>query len=297
MNKKVIPTFGVASSLGGPSDTCADGARVLKVSSYQKLLGELPEPVELDWQPLLEVSGEHRNSLDLIKKQSCVISQFTQQQLEAFHPFIVVGGDHSTAIGTWAGVLNQLPEASTFALIWIDAHLDAHTLQTSPSGNLHGMPVSCLLGEADHQLQNCFPSHYYLDGRDFYAFGIRSYEADELVLMSKLQANIFDTQRIQKDGGTVKVLGQLIETIARCYDYYAISLDLDAIDPADAPGVETREETGISADKLLQVFRDIPFTEKFIGLEIAEFDPGQDIDQKTEKLVFDIIASVFSHQS
>lgn len=264
-------------------------------STNKSILASAEPPLELIWEPLIEVNQQQKNSLDLLKKQSCLISQFTQQQLEQFHPFLVLGGDHSCAIGTWAGVLNQLPEESTFALIWIDAHMDAHTLHTSPSGNLHGMPVSCILGEADHELQACFPSPYALDGRDLYAFGIRSFEADEVVLLSQKKVNVFDTDRILKDGGTVKVLSQLIETIARCYDYYAISLDLDAIDPVDAPGVETREETGISAENMLEVFRGIPFSEKFIGLEIAEFDPGHDIDHKTEKLVFEIISAVFSH--
>ncbi len=296
MKKQLISTLGVASCIGGPSQSCGDGARVLYRSEFSSLLERANPPLELAWEPLIEVHQQHKNSLDLLKKQSCLISQFTQQQLEALHPFIVLGGDHSCAIGTWAGVLNQLPDESTFALIWIDAHMDAHTLHTSPSGNLHGMPVSCILGEADHELQSCFPSNRALDGRDLYAFGIRSFEADELVLLSKQNVNVFDTERILKDGGTVKVLNQLIETIARCYDYYAISLDLDAIDPEDAPGVETREETGISAQNMLEVFRCIPYSEKFIGLEIAEFDPGHDIEHKTEKLVFEIIDAVFGHR-
>lgn len=293
-NKKLVPVLGVASAIGGPSASCAQGPAILKNSQHVSILSSLPETIDLQWEPLLEVSADKRNSLDILKKQSCIISQFSQQQLEHYHPFVVLGGDHSMAIGTWAGVLDQLPEDASFALIWIDAHLDAHTQSTSPSGNFHGMPVSCILGEANHDLQNCFPSRAILDGRDLYMFGIRSYEADELVLLSKQKVNVFDTERILKDGGTVKVLTQLIETISRCYDYFAISLDLDAIDPADAPGVETREQSGISAENLLSVFRSMHHTSKFIGLEIAEFDPANDIDTKTEKLVYEIIAAVFS---
>lgn len=251
-------------------------------------------PIELNWLSQIEVSNAVKNSPIILKKQNCLVSQFAQQQFEEKNPFIVLGGDHSVATGTWAGVMNQLPADSTFALIWIDAHMDAHTIETSPTGNLHGMPVSVLLGEAGHELLDSYPSERYIDGRDLYMFGIRSYEADELVLLSKEKVNVFDTERIEKNGGTVKVLQQLIKTISRCYDYYAISLDLDAIDPADAPGVETREETGLSADKLLTVFFAHDFGNKFIGLEIAEFDPENDIDKKTEKLVYEIINSVFS---
>ena len=237
---------------------------------------------------------KEKNSLNILKKLNCVISQFSQEQFENDKPFLVLGGDHSIAAGTWAGVMNQLPPGATFALIWIDAHMDAHTIETSPSGNLHGMPVSMLLGEATHDLQACYPSDNYLSGRDLYLFGIRSFEADELVMLSKNNVNVFDTERIEKEGGTQKVLKSLIDTISRCYDYYAISLDLDAIDPKDAPGVETRADTGLRAENLLAVLSETDFGEKFVGLEIAEFDPGNDINKKTEELVFEIIRSVFS---
>lgn len=290
MNKKTIPTLGVASSIGGPSNSCATGPVILKSSEYSSLLNNS----ELKWEPLLEVSNNNKNSLNILNKQSCIVSQFVQLQQEKNKSFLILGGDHSCAIGTWAGVMNQLPADSTFALIWIDAHMDAHTIETSPSGNIHGMPVSVLLGEAEHDLQSCYPSARYIDGQDLYLFGVRSYEAEEMVLLSKKKVNVFDTQRIDKDGGTQKVLHQLIETISRCYDYFAISLDLDAIDPQDAPGVETREKTGLSANNLLTTFKNLNFGDKFIGLEIAEFDPDNDVNGKTEKLVFEIINSIYN---
>ena len=289
MKQKIIATLGVASCIGGSSDTCSSGPAVLQTSEFSSLLSS----TELKWQPLLEVSNANKNSLNTLKKQSHVVSQFAQEQFEAEKSFLVLGGDHSISIGTWAGVLNQLPANATFALIWVDAHMDAHTLESSPSGNLHGMPISVLLGEAEFELQNCFPSQRYIDGRDLYLFGIRSYEAEELVLLSKKKVNVFDTDRIEQDGGTKKVLEKLIGTISRCYDYYAISLDLDVIDPIDAPGVETREEGGLSAKNLLATFNEIDFGNKFIGLEIAEFDPQNDKLQKTEKLVYEIINSIY----
>jgi len=288
MNKKIIPTLGVASSIGGPSDSCALAPAVLQSSTFSSLLS-----VELKWEPMLKVSNENKNSLNMLHKQSRVISQFSQQQFDDNKSFLVLGGDHSIAIGTWAGIMNQMPTNSSFALVWIDAHMDAHTFESSPSGNIHGMPVSVLLGEAGHKLQACFPTERYLDGRDIYLFGVRSYEAEELFLLSKKKVNVFDTTRIEKDGGTQKVLKQLIQTISRCYDYFAISLDLDGIDPEDAPGVETRAEKGLSAENLLAVFNQTDFSENFIGLEIAEFDPQKDRQQKTEKLVYQIISSIY----
>jgi len=289
MAKKIIPTLGVASSIGGPSNTCSLAPAVVQASGYASLL----DNAQLDWQPLLEVSNDNKKSLNFLHKQSCVISQFTQQQFEQQKTFLIIGGDHSISVGSWAGVMNHLPADASFALLWIDGHMDAHTLQTSPSGNFHGMPVSLLLGEAEHELQSCFPSQNIIDGRDLYLFGIRSYESEELVLLSKKNVNVFDIARIEKDGGTEKVLKQLIQSISRCYDYFAISLDLDVLDPKDAPGVEIRESMGLSAESLLAIFNDINFGEKFVGLEIAEFDPGHDQQNKTEKLVYEVINSIF----
>lgn len=294
MKKIKLPTLGIATGLGGPSSSCAQAAQVLKQSKYVSLLDDDNggASIELQWDPVLEISDTEKNSLKLFHKQSCVISQFVQQQVEDKKRFLVLGGDHSIAVGTWAGVLKQLPADAKFALIWIDAHMDSHTLETSPSGNLHGMPVSLILGEADHQLQACFPGDLSLNGSDLYMFGIRSFEAEELVLLSRSKVNVFDTERIEQQGGTKKVLSQLIETISQYYDYYAISLDLDAIDPQDAPGVETRADTGLSAVNLLAGLDSVK-SEKFLGLEIAEFDPGRDVGGKTEELVYRIVKAVF----
>jgi len=293
MQNKIIQTLAVASSIGGPSDSCAQGPLVLQESIYASDLSDADRKISLNWHEPLLVSSKEKNSLQILKKQSFYITQFVQQQIEDEYPFLILSGDHSSAIGTWSGVLNSLPVESSFALIWIDAHMDAHTLSTSPSGNLHGMPVSVLLGEAEHELQECCPARHDLQGKNLYMFGVRSYEADELVLLSKSSVNVFGTVRIEQEGGTEKVLKELIQTVSRCYDKFAISIDLDAIDPKDAPGVETREVSGLSATSLLTALDEIKLSDNFLGLEISEFDPGSDIDNKTEKLVFEIVKSVY----
>lgn len=284
MSIKIIPTLGVATAIGDTLKNCAKGPAVLKSSEYARLLTH----VELEWDALLEVSENH-DKLNAFYKQSCVISQFTQQQFEDKRPFLVVGGDHSIAVGTWSGVLNQLPAESTFALIWIGVHMNAHTLETSPSGHLNSMPVSVLLGEADNKLQRCSPAGTFIQGGDIYLFGVDDYDADELVLLSKVNANVFDVSRIEKGGGSVKVLKKLIGTISRCYDYFAISIDVDALNLKDAPDMKP----GLNSDDLLTVFNQLGGDKNFIGLEIAEFCPEKDNQKKKEKLIYQIISSIF----
>jgi len=293
MQTKIFQTLAVASSIGGSSESCAQGPLVLQQSSSASNLSNDDKALSLNWHEPLVVANNEKNSLNILKKQSFYITQFVQQQIEDEYPFLIFSGDHSSAIGTWSGVLNSLPAESSFALIWIDAHMDAHTLSTSHSGNLHGMPVSVLLGEAEHELQDCCPAQYNLPGKDLYMFGIRSYEADELVLLSKNKVNVFDTLHIEQQGGTTKVLKDLIQSVSRCYDKFAISLDIDAIDPNDAPGVAIREPAGLPAADLLAALSESEFADNFLGLEISEFDPAADISNKTEKLVFEIVKAVY----
>jgi len=293
MQNKIIQTLAVASSIGSPSDSCADGPLVLQKSTYAKDLSNADNGISFNWYDPLVVASKEKNSLKILNKQSSYITQFVQQQIEDEYPFLILSGDHSSAIGTWSGVLNSLPAESSFALIWIDAHMDAHTLSTSLTGNLHGMPVSVLLGEAEHDLQGCCPARHSLQGKNLYMFGVRSYEADELVLLSKNNVNVFDTDRIEQEGGASSVLKELIQTVSRCYDKFAISLDMDAFDPKDAPGVAVRETTGLSVADVLSALNEIEFADNFLGLEISEFDPAMDIDSKTEKLLFEIVKSIY----
>ena len=293
MQNKIIQTLAVASSMGSPLDSCAEGPLVLKNSTWAANLSNADSGISFNWHDPLVVANKEKNSLKILKKQSSYITQFVQQQIEDEYPFLILSGDHSSAIGTWSGVLNSLPAESSFALIWIDAHMDAHTLSSSPSGNLHGMPVSVLLGEAEHDLQECCPARHSLQGKNLYMFGVRSYEADELVLLSKNAVNVFDSKRVEQEGGTAKVLKELIQTVSRCYDKFAISLDIDVIDPKDAPGVAVRETSGLLAVDLLAALDEVEFADNFLGLEISEFDPASDSDSKTEKLVFEIVKSVY----
>ena len=293
MQNKIVQILTVASSIGSPSDSSAKGPLILKKSTYAANLSTADNRVSFNWHEPLVVANNDKNSLKILKKQSSYITQFVQQQIEDEYPFLILSGDHSSAIGTWSGVLNSLPVESSFALIWIDAHMDAHTLSTSLTGNLHGMPVSVLLGEAEHDLQESCPARHSLQGKNLYMFGMRCYEADELVLLSKNAVNVFDCKRIEQEGGTANVLKELIQTVSRCYDKFAISLDMDAIDPKDAPGVTVREATGLLAADVITALDETAFGDNFIGLEISEFDPALDIAGKTEKLVFELVKSIY----
>ncbi|MCW8956998.1 MAG: arginase, partial [Gammaproteobacteria bacterium] len=260
-------------------------------SKFSQLLHPL---IKLNWHPQIEPDQHQQNSLSELTSISRKLADFSSQHLLNHQPFLVIGGDHSCAIGTWAGVINKLQPQQRFALLWIDAHLDAHTLKTSASGNLHGMPASAIIGQADKQLASSYPGEQFLKPEDLFYFGIRSYEADELALMTKHHANIVTMQDIQNSGGAEQCFKTLINHIDRNYSHFGISIDLDAIDPIQAPGVETPCANGLDAVQLMQSLQQYIPRKKLIGLEITEFNPQTDNNQITEQLVYKLINSIFS---
>lgn len=201
---------------------------------------------------------------------------------------IVIGGDHACAIGTWSGVISALQAEGEFGLIWIDAHMDSHTLSTSPSGAYHGMPVASLLGQGEKDCSELLTAKAKVSPKHICLIGIRSYEAGEEDLLKKLGVRIYKMPEI-KQRGFNEVYKEAIEIAKNGTKGYGISIDLDAFDPQDAPGVGSREKGGLRKDEVLPSLKNGYKDSKLKALEIAEFNPKRDVNNKTAKLVEDIL--------
>ena len=291
LHQQTIESITVASCIGGSDTSCHAGPPVIRHSEFSQLL---QPSINLNWHPQIEPDQQLKNSLAELSSLSRKLAAFSSQQFSSDCPFLVIGGDHSCAIGTWSGVINQLQNQHRFALLWIDAHLDAHTLKTSPTGNLHGMPVSAITGQADIELSSCYPGEKFMKPEHLFYFGIRSYEPDELALVTKIHANILTMRDIQDVGGIENSLNTLLTHIDQNYSHFGISIDLDAIDPIQAPGVETPCADGLDASRLMQSLHNFIPRQKLIGVEITEFNPQADRDRATEKLVYGLINSIFT---
>ena len=301
----VITTFGVASCFGGSQETCANAPDVIRTSAFNEYLSH--KNLELSWKIINSPLHCPANSLNCLRQMSHQIATLTYQySRERFNnnrveqPFLLISGEHSSAVGTWSGVI-QANETKTLGLIWIDAHLDAHTLITSPTGNLHGMPLSILLNKADKDLQASYPQlttntpqeARYLLGENLSLLGTRSYEAEEYALLKGANAQICHMQQLLQNPAPSEQLNALAaELLTRC-DLIGISLDLDAITPDDAPAVETPVGDGISGDTLMAMLQDFAYKQQLIGVEITEFNPVNDVQQKTEKLIMRLISAIF----
>jgi len=142
------------------------------------------------WQKTVYFKGVERglNALNKLADFSHQLALETANIIEANHKFITVGGDHSCAIGTWSGVCKALGD---FGLIWIDAHMDAHTPESSHSGNFHGMVTSTLLGHGDKRLTCILSEQPKVKPKHIVLIGIRSFEKEEQALLEKLNVKVF----------------------------------------------------------------------------------------------------------
>jgi len=199
---------------------------------------------------------------------------------------IVLGGDHSCAIGSWRGVAETLG-GKPLGLIWIDAHLDSHTPETSHSGALHGMPLACLLGVGPEQLTN---STQVLQPQHVAVIGVRSFEPEEHALIMGLGVRVFFMDEITRRGLN-DVMQEALTIVQSGTAGFGISLDLDAIDPKDAPGVGTPSPMGLRATELASVFARLCDHPSLLALEIAEYDPHRDIDGKTVRVVMELLSA------
>jgi arginase len=285
----ILQTLGIASCLGGPMRLCGYAAELLRDRLAENPLRNGPR---LQWHIVHpDNSGSKDHRLRRLNRQA---SEFTRYWTKTRRPFLVIGGDHACAMATWPGVLKALPEAEDLGLIWIDAHMDAHTFETSPSGNIHGMPVSALLGRADARLSALYPANRFIKPGNLIQIGIRSYEQEEYALLQDAGVKIVFADQITD---LTQTLRAAVEQLSRTCLMIGISIDLDFIDPVDAPGVETPAPGGIRAAELMAALRSVSRNDKICGLEISEYNPENDQDNKTLDLIRAIIEAFYADNS
>lgn len=231
-------------------------------------------------------------AMPLLHEINTRLAAHTEELSRSGKRSIILGGDHSCAIGTWSGVATGLDPSGDLGLIWFDAHMDSHTPETTPSDNIHGMPLAALLGYGDPTLTNLRRPTPKIKAEHLCLIGVRSFEPDEQALLESLKVRIFYMEEIEARGIEV-VLREALSIATTNTAGFGISFDLDALDPAEAPGVGTPEPKGLHAKPLmaaLQAWKNHPL---LLGLEIAEFNPTLDVKEMTEAIIFELISSLF----
>lgn len=248
---------------------------------------------ELSWTETIRAGGRRAED-DVLPR----IAAFSDRLAEATHRAVVhnrracvLGGDHSCAIGTWSGIYQALNGQGPLGLIWIDAHMDSHTPDTSPSGAVHGMPLACLLGYGPEPLVALGGHRVKLLPENVCLIGVRSFEPAEAALLRKLGVRIFFMDEVRRRG-LAPVMNDALALVQRHSAGFGLTLDLDAIDPSDAPGVGSLTPGGICGKDLANSLSKIADEPALLGVEIAELNPEKDVNNKTAELVHHLLASI-----
>ncbi|MEN8259402.1 MAG: arginase family protein, partial [Pseudomonadota bacterium] len=210
--------------------------------------------------------------------------------------YVVIGGDHSCAIGTWSGAGVSLKEKHPLGLIWIDVQLDSHTPEMASRGWLNQMSLAALLGHGEHRFTHLAGYCPIVHPEHVAVIGVRRYTPDEASCLEGLGVRVFSMDTVEKQG-LEKVMYQALEIALHQTSGFGVSIDLTAIDSADAPAVTIPAEGGIRGKDLLHALRLIHMEPNFLGMEVAEYNPILDDDHRTARLTQDLIAAAFTGHS
>lgn len=200
---------------------------------------------------------------------------------------LVLGGDHSIAIGTLTGTAKHYKE---LGVIWYDAHGDLNTLETSPSGNIHGMPLAVSLGVGHDALVNLGGYAPKIKPENVVIIGARSLDEGEREYIKKTGMKVYTMHEIDRLGMT-KVIEETINHLSDC-DGVHLSLDLDGLDPSDAPGVGTPVVGGISYRESHLAMEMLYDADIITSAEFVEVNPILDHKNKTGKTAVELVESL-----
>jgi arginase len=204
---------------------------------------------------------------------------------------LVLGGDHSVAIGTVAGIARSFQQRGRkMGLIWVDAHADMNTPETSPSGNVHGMPLACCIGRGPADLTRLFDFEPKVDPRNVAIVGLRDVDRTEVPYVRDAGVAAFTMREID-ERGLRAVMSEAIERATDGTAGFHVSFDMDAVDPKEAPGVGTPVRGGLTYREAHLAMEILGDCSDLVGMEIVEVNPVLDIANQTAILGVELVLS------
>jgi arginase len=204
---------------------------------------------------------------------------------------LVLGGDHSIAAGTVSGVSHNFRrKGEKVGLIWIDAHADMNTPDSSPSGNVHGMPLACCVGRGPRELTHIFGYAPKVEGQNVVLVGLRDVDRREREIVRASGVTAF-TMRDIDERGLRNVMEDAIARAGRGTAGFHLSLDMDAVDPDEAPGVGTPVRGGMTYREAHLAMETICDSSRMLSMELVEVNPVFDDANRTALLGVELVMS------
>lgn len=267
----------------------AEGLRRLDVAVEDR--GDLAPPAPAD----VPTHPRARN-LPLVAAWARLLSQQTYAALRDGALPIVLGGDHSLSMGTVNGAARRARELGRpLMVLWLDAHADFNTPDTSPSGNMHGMPMALISGEPG--LEGVFgpEPHVTVPTDHLHLFGIRSIDRGERDLLRARGVDVVDMRQIDENGVSV-LIRRILDTATRRNALLHVSLDVDFLDPSLAPGVGTTVPGGATYREAHLVMELLHDSGLVASLDVVELNPFLDVRGQSAYLLVELLQSLFGQQ-
>jgi arginase len=204
---------------------------------------------------------------------------------------LVLGGDHSVAVGTVSGVSHVFRQRNeAIGLIWLDAHADMNTPESSPSGNVHGMPLACIVGRGPTELTDLFGYSPKVAPKNVVIVGLRDVDQTERPNVREYGVHAFTMREIDEHGMRA-IMQQAIQLASDGTAGFHLSLDMDFVDPKDAPGVGTPVRGGVTYREAHLAMEMICDSRRMLSMEVVEVNPVIDEVNRTADLAVELVMS------
>ncbi len=299
ISSKKIRVIGVPLDLGQSRRGVDMGPSAVRVAGLQarlEALGYVVEDAGNIAVAIPEQKKEGHPQAKYLKEITATCTKHAElvlKTLEHGKTPVVLGGDHSVAVGTIAGAAEFFRRQNQrIGLLWIDAHADINTPESSPSGNVHGMPLAAIMGLGPPELSNLFGFSPKIAPENCVLVGVRDIDATEKENVRKAGIEVY-TMRDIDERGMRAVMEEALRAAGRGTAGYHVSLDMDWVDPEDAPGVGTPVRGGATYREAHLAMEIIADHGRLLSFEIMEVNPVIDEHNQTANLAVELTLSVF----
>jgi arginase len=293
-----IDIIGVPIDLGADRRGVDMGPSAIRYSQLKQKLEELGYQiedqgnVEVPIAEMCQITNPKLKYVDCIIPMARRVAGAVSTSMQAGHFPLVLGGDHSLSLGSVRGAAKN----RKIGVIWLDAHADFNTDQTTPSGNIHGMSLAALAGLGDKSLVQLWDEAIpAIDPSKIAIIGARDLDPGEKKNLKEAGAMVMGMEQIDRFG-MVAVVEKAIAHISRDVDGIYLSLDLDALDPQHAPGVGTPVPAGLTQREAHLACEMIAETNQLIGMDVVEVNPILDVHNQTAKLAVEFTLSALGRR-
>ncbi|MBK8469362.1 MAG: arginase [Actinomycetales bacterium] len=294
---KTVDLIGAPTDVGAAHRGASMGPEAMRVAGIHQTLvaggitvqdlGNLAGPPN-PWLP--PVNGYRH--LPEVTAWNEAVHEAVHNSLAGGHLPILLGGDHCLAIGSISAVARHCRESGLkLRVLWLDAHADFNTTRTTPTGNIHGMPVACLRGMGPESLTTIGGHTPSIDAGTVRQVGIRSVDVDEKRLIHEDGMGVFDMRHIDEHGMR-KAMRRALEGVDELTHLH-VSFDVDFLDPSIAPGVGTTVQGGPTYREAQLVMEMIADSGRLGSLDVMELNPAKDHANTTAEVATDLIDSMF----